>query len=162
MENIDLRKLAHTMSPDKNRISYAENKHLFVKVGFDVFKFTGSPVESYWTLEKDEDGKEYLVANYEKSPDTQDLQAQGNWEALSDKKAENVTLLYSGVPIRRFASSDYSFDTSDVHIFKQAMIEKLSGDSEFVESLLNAVPEEKREALIQTFPELATKTEDQV
>ena len=156
---MDLENIDKQLNKNKSKIPYRGNEHNFVRVAFDVFKFTGSPVESYWTLEKDEDGSEYLVANYEKSPDTLELKAQSNWEALSDKKAENVTLLYSGVPIRRFASSDYSFDASDVHIFKQAMIEKLSGDPKFVENLLKVVPEEKRKALIQTFPELATQKE---
>jgi len=157
MENTDLKTLESTLNPDKTRISYADNRHLFIRVAFDVFKMTGSPVESYWTLEKDDDGKEYLVANYEKSVDAPEIQVNSNWEALSDKRAENITLLYRGVPIKRFASSEYKFDDENLHLFKKALIEKLSSDHEFVDSLMNVLPEEKRKALVEAFSELATK-----
>lgn len=155
METIDLTKVAKVVDPDKKRLPYGKYKHLFTKVAFDVFQLNSSPVESYWTLEKGDDGQEYLVANYEKEPDEK-LQVKSSWEALSDKESKNVTLLYKGVPIKRFASSDYGFESNDVNIFKNALVNKLSADPEFVDKLMKILTEEKRSALIEAFPELAS------
>lgn len=157
METIDLTKVASVVDPDKTRLLYKKHKHLFTKVAFDVFQLNSSPVESYWLLEKGDDGEEYLVANYEKDSGEEKLSVTSSWEALSDKDSKNVTLLYKGVPIKRFASSDYGFDNGDVHIFKSALVDKLSVHQEFVNKLMDILPEEKRDALVQAFPELASE-----
>lgn len=154
METINWKKVAQTLTPDNSRLSYEENKHLFTKVAFDVFQLNSSPVEALWTLEKGEDGSDYLVATYDVDADTQGLEAQSHWEALSDKKAENVTLFYRGVPIKRFASSEYNFDSSDVQVFKSTLVEKLNKEANFVGKLLDVLPEGKKTALVQAFPEL--------
>jgi len=155
METIDLTKVASVVDPDNKRILYSRHKHLFTKVGFDVFQLNSSPVESYWLLEKGDDGEEYLVANYEKELD-KELSAKSSWEALSDKESKNVTLLYKGVPIKRFASSDYGFENDDVHIFKGALVDKLRVHQEFVNKLMEVLPEEKKSALMKAFPELSS------
>jgi hypothetical protein len=155
METIDLTKVAKVVDPDKKRLPYDKYKHLFTKVAFDVFQLNTSPVESYWILEKDDDGKEYLSANYEKEQ-TEELQAKSSWEALSDKESKNITLLYRGVPIKRFASSEYGFDSNDVDIFKNALVNKLSVSKEFVDKLIEVLTEEKRDALVKAFPELVS------
>jgi len=155
METIDLTKVAKVVDPDKKRLPYGKYKHLFTKVAFDVFQLNSSPVESYWTLEKGEDGQEYLIANYEKEPDEK-MQVESSWEALSDKESKNITLLYKGVPIKRFASSEYGFDLDDINIFKKALVDKLSVSPEFVDKLMKVLTEEKRNALLEAFPELAS------
>ena len=157
METIDLTKVASVVDPDNKRLLYSRHKHLFTKVGFDVFQMNSSPIESYWLLEKGDDGEEYLVANYEKELVEEKLSTQSSsWKALSDKESKNVTLLYNGVPIQRFASSEYGFEADDVHIFKSALVDKLSAHQEFVSKLMKVLSEEKRNALIQAFPELAS------
>ena len=65
-------------------------------------------------------------------------------------------LLYKGVPIKRFASLEYGFENDDVHIFKSALVDKLSTHREFVNKLIEILPEEKRNALLQAFPELVS------
>jgi predicted Zn-dependent protease with MMP-like domain len=129
METIDLTKVAKVVDPDKKRLPYDKYKHLFTKIAFDVFH---------------EDGKEYLSANYEREQEEK-LQAKSSWEALSDKESKNITLLYKGVPIKRFASSEYGFESDDVDIFKNALVNKLSVNQEFVDK-----------ALVEAFPELAS------
>jgi len=155
METIDLTKVAEAINPDDSRLPYNTHGHLFTKVAFDVFKLNNSPVESYWILEKAEDGKEYLVADYERGA-SDDLSAQSDWEALSDKTSSNVTLLYKGVPIKRFASSQYNFDESDASVFKDALVDKLTKDKEFVGKLMEILPEDKKSALSGLFPELVS------
>jgi len=156
METTDFTKVAKVIDQDKKRLPYDKYKHLFTKVAFDVFQLNSSPIESYWILEKGEDGEEYLSANYEKEQ-TEDLQVKSSWEALSDKESKNITLLYRGVPIKRFASSEYGFDNDDVNLFKNALVNKLSVNKEFVDKLMKVLTEEKRDALTQAFPELATQ-----
>lgn len=154
METIDLTEVAQVVEPDKRKLSFRQHGHLFTKVGFDVFQPSNSPFESYWILEKGEDGEEYLVANYGDS-DVESLTATSSWEAFSDKEAKNVTLMYKGIPIKRLASSDYGFGSEDVHIFKSALVNKLEKDEEFVLKLMKEISEEKRNALAQSFPELS-------
>lgn len=156
METIDLTKVASVVDPDNKRLLYSRHKHLFTKIGFDVFQMNSSPIESYWLLEKDDNGEEYLVANYEKELVEEKLNAKSSWKALSDKESKNVTLLYKGVPIQRFASAEYGFQNDDVHIFKNALVDKLSAQQEFVNKLMEVLSEEKRNALVQAFPELAS------
>jgi hypothetical protein len=154
METIDLTKVAKIVDPDNKRLPYGKYKHLFTKVAFDVFQLNNSPVESYWILEKDENGEEYLSANYEREAEEK-LEVKSSWEALSDKESKNITLLYKGVPIKRLGSSEYGFDNDDVGIFKKALINKLSVNQEFVNKLMEVLTEEKRNAIIEAFPELA-------
>lgn len=154
MEIVDFAKIANIVNPDNRRISYEKNKHLFHKVAFDVFQLSGAPVESYWILEKGEDGKEYLVANYEDT-DITSTAAQNNWEAESDKKAENVTIFYKNMPIKRLSSSEFGFNKDDVHIFKQALSHNLNNNKNFVKKLLNEFKEDVRQSLFKVFPELS-------
>lgn len=155
METLDWAQLAGTVEPRRDRVSYEENKHMFTKVAFDVFQLNSSPVESLWVLEKNEDGAEYLVAMYGEDDAAEQLEVKSHWEAVSDKDGKNVTLLYKETPLQRFASTDYGFDQSDVHIFQRTLISKLASDKEFRDKFLNSQPEEKREMILKQFPELA-------
>lgn len=153
METIDWTKLANVVEPKKDRIPYEPNKHLFTKVAFDVFQLNTSPVESLWVLETNDDGTEYLAAMYGED-DPEQLEVTSSWKALSDRDSENVTLVYKDVPLQRFASTDYGFDKSDIHIFQRTLISKLSSDKDFRNKFLNSQPKEKREMILQQFPEL--------
>jgi len=153
MESLDWTKLAGDVTPQTGRIPYTPNKHLFRKVAFDVFQLNSSPVESLWTLEDAEDGTQYLVAQYgEEEPET--LEVKSHWEALADREGKNITLIYKSAPIQRFASADYGFDVEDVHLFQQALVEKLGSDKSFVTKLLKSQPKTKLDSLIAQFPEL--------
>ncbi len=155
MKNFDLTEVAKVLNPDKNRILYKESGHLFTKVGFDVFQMNNSPVESYWILEKDDDVTEYLTAQYEDEADEPNIEVTSSWEAIADKKGENITLAYKSVPIRRFASAEFNFNQETIAVFINALVTKLASDEKFVSKLVNVLPEEKRNSLIKLFPELA-------
>lgn len=154
MDTLDLTKLAKDLTPNRHRIPYEPNKHLFRKVAFDVFQLSGSPIDSLWNLEDGEDGEQFLVAQYE-DDDAQGLESKSQWTALTDKTAENVTLLYRDTPIQRFASSQYGFDSGDVHVFQDTLIEKLSTDKDFLDKFLESQSEEKKAELLRQFPELS-------
>lgn len=157
MDILDFEQIARVINPDNTRVSYEENRHLFRKVAFDVFQLADSPIESYWILETGDDGKEYLVAQYDEGVESADLEVRGsvNWEAFSDKEAKNVTVFYKGVPIRRCASSEFGFNEADIHIFRQALINGLTSDASLVTKMIESMPEEKRQALQEQFPELS-------
>lgn len=156
METLDWKQLSGTISPDTKKVLYGPNKHLFRKVAFDVFQLKGGPVDPIWILEEGEDGESYLVAQYDDSDvENKDkgLESKGGWTALSDKKAESVTLLYKNTPIRRFASSEFGFDNNDVHIFQEALVDKLKSNPEAVSQMLDDLGEERKNALANQFPE---------
>jgi hypothetical protein len=154
METLDWDCLERDVVPDNKKIAYEPNKHLFKKVAFDVYRLNSSPTESLWILEDGEDGKQYLVAQYEE--ESENIEVKGsNWLALPDKTASNVTLFYKDVPIKRFASSEYGFSAADVNVFQGVLVEKLSSDKAFVEKLLNTQTNEQKDTLLKQFPELA-------
>lgn len=155
MESLDWTQLAGNVVPETGRIPYEPNKHLFRKVAFDVFQLSSSPVESLWALEDGEDGEQFLVAQYsDEDTDTETLESKSHWEALSDREGKNVTLTYKTTAIQRFASADHGFGEEDVHLFQQALIEKLASDKEFVSKLLQSQPKAKLDLLVSQFPEL--------
>lgn len=154
METLDWTKLAGDVVPNTDRVQYEPNKHLFRKVAFDVFQLNNAPVTSLWTLEEDEDGSQYLVAQYGDEQAEESLEVKSHWLALADRENKNVTLVYKDAPIQRFASSEYGFSEEDVHIFQRTLIEKLSSDKAFVDKLLKSQPKERQELLLKQFPEL--------
>lgn len=157
METLDWQKLAGTVVSDPGRIPYEPNKHLFRKVAFDVFQLKSGPVDPIWILEEGEDGESYLVAQYseDEGPDKGLEAKSSHWAALSDSEGDSVTLLYKNTPIRRFASDEFGFDKSDVHLFQETLVEKLSSEEALKEKLLKELDSERRDALLSQFPELA-------
>jgi len=158
METLDWTKLAKDITPETGRVPYEPNKHLFRKVAFDVFQLNNAPVKSLWILEEDEDGTQFLAAQYNEEQSEESLEAKSHWLALADREGKNVTLVYKDVPIQRFASSEYGFSPEDVHIFQDALTQKLAKEEEFVVRLLEELPTEKAEVLAQQFPELKKKS----
>lgn len=154
MESLDWTKLAGDITQDTKRIPYGPNKHLFHKVAFDVFQLNSSPIESLWTLEDDDDGTQYLVAQYSDDEKSHSIEVTSSWEALSDKSGKNVTLLYKDTPIQRFASADYGFDGDDVHLFQQSLVKLLNSNPNFVAKVLRGQSKERLGILAQHYPEL--------
>jgi len=153
METLDWTKLACDVVPDSGKIPYEPNKHLFRKVGFDVFQMNSSPVESLWILEDGDDGKQYLSARYDDT-ESETIEVKSSWNALADRKGENITLMYKDEPIQRFASSDYGFNKDDIHIFQQSLVELLNSDPNFVKRVLKSQSKERLGIIAQHFPEL--------
>lgn len=153
MENLDWIKLASELT-NSDKVPYDANKHLFTKVAFDVFQLNGSSVESLWKLESDEDGKQFLVAMYDEKQDNDKIVSKSNWNALSDKDGQNITLFYKNTPIQRFASTEYGFGKDDVHIFQNTLVNKLNSDKEFSKKLVNSQNEQVKSHLLNLFPEL--------
>lgn len=154
MDTLDFNGLSQVLNPDKKRLAYEENRHLFTKVAFDVFQLNSSPIESYWILEKGDDGKEYLVAKYEDASDTKTIESRSSWQALSDRDAKNITIFYKGTPVRRCTADEFGFNDADIHIFKKALVEQLSSNADFTKKMLNTLVEDKQKSLFQQFPEL--------
>jgi len=154
MEKIDLKSVAEAIIPNKNKVLYKDNASNFTKVAFDVFQLNNSPVESYWILEKAEDGQEYLVAKYEEDSSLEVL-ATVKWNVLLDQTKKNATLIYNNTPIKRFASADYNFIPQNAHLFQRILTNKMNNDKLFVKAFLNSQSEERKKELLLKFPELA-------
>jgi hypothetical protein len=155
METLDWTKLSKEMLENKGKVQYEPNKGLFTKLAFDVFQLNTTHVESLWTLESGDDGKQYLVAMYSDDDTAGSIEAKGSWAALADADNKNITVFYKDTPIQRFASSDYNFDQNDAYIFQKTLAEKLNSDKSFVDKFVKSQPQEKQDLLLGQFPELA-------
>lgn len=151
MDTLDWDNLSKSINKT-DKVAFETNRGLFTKIAFDVFQFNASPTESLWKLEEDENGKQFLVAMYDDS--NAEIITQGNWNALPDKTAQNITLFYKDTPLQRFASKDFGFDQDTAGIFQRILIEKLSSDQAFRLKFLNSQNEEMRAQLLVKFPEL--------
>lgn len=159
MESLDWMKLSTNITPNTNKVLYEPNKHLFRKVAFDVFQMDSSPVESLWSLEKDDDGIQYLVALYS-DEQSDNIEVKSDWEAISDKKAENITLAYKNMPIQRFAAKEYGFTPEDAPVFQKSLVDLLNSDKAQVAKLLRSQGKERLGIIAQHFPELQVYAED--
>jgi hypothetical protein len=145
-----LRKNSSNMG-DKNKIEYSkdmEQSGEIKKVAFDVYKVDNDPYSSLWTVE-DVDGRSYLVRASDPQPE---LEARGDWTAVSSSDKKDVTLVYKNVPIARFSSDKYGFENSDIITFKSALLDNTK-DKAFIKNVLLEQPESKRQALVSGFPE---------
>lgn len=147
-ENIFWQEIAGKINPpqkEKSKISLKDGKKFLTKVAFDLFKSDDGGI---WQVEKDADGKEWLVRM-----DKEGTEEPKEWEATSDTEGSAVTLSYKKYPIEKFPSSVYGFDRHSISEFKNLLLKKMSSD-EFLTKLLDAQPESKKEKIFETFPEL--------
>jgi len=132
---------------DPNRLVYEDVKSRFRKVAWDVYKpLTGS--DMLWEL-RDVEGEKFLFALYD--GDEAELTVKSKtetspWTAISSLAGENVTLSWEGVPVYRFANSEYKFKTSEANDFAK-FIQRKASDESFVEGIKAKMPEIKRKAL---------------
>ena len=133
----------------KNRIKVTDELRL-KKVAFDMVKVYGDEYDDLWWAESTNDGVFLVRAS---NPEFQTKESS-NWKAISDFSRQNITLSYRGVPIARFASSEYSFTPEDVGIFKEALLERAVGDNEFVKQVFASQSDAKKSAISSAFPEL--------
>ena len=131
---------------DKNQIKLSEASG-FKKVAFDIFK---DHYNDLWRLEES-NGEQILVRSSD--PKFEYTNGQEGWSAACDYDRKNITLCYKDIPIQRFSSDEYEFE-NDVGIFKSALLESISEDSNFVKNILYSQPKSKLDALCQTFPEI--------
>lgn len=135
-----------------SRIKFSESsveKGHFKKYAFDVYKVDNDPYEGLWMLQDCDDGPHLVRTSEPKYAQ----ESRGDWSAVSDYNRENITLVYKNVPIARFSSEEFGFNSSDAMTFKSALLEMAENDGEFVKGVLSGQPSGKREALSMTFPE---------
>jgi len=136
---------------DQNKIAYSEeleDSGAILKIAFDVYRVENDPYNGLWTVEE-HDGKQYLVRA---SDPKSEREVQGDWAAVSSHDKDNITLVYKKVPIARFSSDKYGFDSRDIITFKMALLDSIN-DAEFIRDILLEQPESKRAALVSEFPE---------
>jgi len=150
---IKLTKKASKNMTDQDIIPYdlESNTPHIQKYALDLYRIDNDPYRDLWLLEEDKNGKKFLVRASDPQCDTKD---DGDWSAISDFDQKNVTLAYKHVPISRFSSIDYNFTPEDIITFKDALLDKVSSDKDFVKEVLAAQPTAMRTAIVQTFPEL--------
>ncbi len=121
----------------------------YKKVAFDLYRVDNDPYNNLWLLE-DIDGKSHLV----RASDPQyEIKEAGSWNAVSDFDKKNITLTYKKVPIVRFSSDEYGFNSDNIMTFKVALLERITKDKSFLKDVILEQPSEKISALVETFPE---------
>lgn len=153
METLDWGLLKNKIVDNKLKIAYEDNKHMFTKVAFDVFRFNNPHVDSLWILEQDDSGKQYLVARYDEKQDS-GFDVVGNWTTVCDKDSSSVILAYKNFPIYKFSSNEYSFNSENIIVFQKTVMNKISTDPGFCKKILGSLSEEKKNILLNKFPEL--------
>lgn len=138
---------------DKNAIKYSkslEDSGQIKKFAFDVYKVDNDPYHDLWLLE-DVDGVPHLVRA---NTPSFDISKSNDWSVASDSQRKNVTLSYKDRPITRFSSEKLGFSSDDVITFKEALLEKITEDGEFIREIFASEPKDKVTSLVNTFPEL--------
>lgn len=137
----------------KNFIKFSkelENSGAIRKIAFDVYKVDNDPYDNMWVLE-DIDGVAHLV----RASDPQyENEVSGDWKVTSSYDRTNITLSYKDTPITRFSSSDYGFNKEDIISFRSAILSRVKEDREFLKEVLAEQPQNKKETLVSTYPEL--------
>jgi hypothetical protein len=137
----------------KDRVEFSEDllkKGFFQKVAFDVYKVDNDPYSDLWVLQ-DVEGTQYLVRASNPQYQSQD---SGEWTVTSNHDKDNITLAYKNIPVSRFSSDVYGFSPEEIITFKSALLDRVKEDQDFIKDVLNSEPEQKREALMLSFPEL--------
>lgn len=146
----DWEKINQVVNPEPiKRYEYEASKHLFRKVAFDAYKAISGDPEQLWELRDGEDGNTYLYALY---GDGSDIIAKSNdeekqWQATADADGENVTLSYKKMPIYRFASSKYPFESGDAGKFAE-FVEAKTQDPKWVGGFLDNAMSAERKAVV--------------
>lgn len=134
-KRLDSDKLKETNS----RLLFANHKHRFTKVAFDMFQDKNGT--GIWKIRKI-DGKDFIVRA--KNDDLENTEL----DVSTDKTGQNVTVAFNKFPIMRFAGKDYGFNDKDVHLFTQTLREKLRSP-EFVKSLIASLAPEVRKNILK-------------
>jgi hypothetical protein len=137
----------------KDQVEFSEEllkRGFFKKVAFDVYKVDNDPYSDLWVLQ-DIEGSQYLVRA--SNPKYQS-QEPGDWSVASNNNKDNITLAYKNIPIARFSSYQYGFLPEEIITFKSALLDRVNKDEEFIKDILKSEPEQKRAALVHSFPEL--------
>jgi hypothetical protein len=129
---------------------FSEYHDKITKVAFDVWKTNED--NAFWKVEKGEDGEEYLVRikglEDQDTDDTQPITTPTGWTAEADGAGKNITLSYLGIPLCKFASERFGFDSTNAEDFKNFVVTKTT-DSDFVDRLLTIIPEETKAILLE-------------
>jgi hypothetical protein len=132
------------VNPDTSKIPLKGNEHRLVRVAFDFFRMKDDDTDSLWQVQADDDGQEFLVRTYSLPEEEKQKTASTKWAVTPDKKCENLTVAYHGVPIYRIAAAEYdAHNVDDVMLLKQTLLQKLAADKDFTSKVLSSLPTDK-------------------
>lgn len=107
-EGVDLDVLQNLLEPKhETRFAKEQHSHKFVKAVADLFRKNDE--NGLWRIEAAEDGKEYFVRSELADPEAIVQSSVGPWVMTVDKTGNNITLAYKGIPVKKFASSEFKF-----------------------------------------------------
>jgi len=158
-ENIDYATLAQVTDEKAMRrtascekVHFAQNRHRFTKVAFDIFREDAT--NSLWQLTQDEGGEEWLtrsdMADVSAEQPEESTQA---WSAIPHRNGQAVTLAYQKTPVTLFRGQQFGFEPHEARQFCGYIINRL-GAQEFQRRLIANLPVARREVLEQQHPEL--------
>ncbi len=133
----------------KDRIPLTEDVKI-KKVAFDIYKVMGDQYNDLWRVE-DVDGSPFLVRS---SDPSYEKKQGGDWVASSNYDQNHITLSYKNVPICGFSSDEYGFSSDDIFTFKEALLDAVGSDADFVKTVVANQPKAKADVIKELFPEM--------
>jgi hypothetical protein len=147
---VDLTHLDNTLN--KRTYKYADVAHRLEKIAFDVVRFTdGDEKSRLWQVQSAEDG-DYIVCLYQ---DEEELPKTSAWEVVLSKSAQTVNVFYKGEQIVALAADKLGIPASELGLVERYLPEKLATNPALVQSLLNELPANTRQAVLAKHRELS-------
>lgn len=139
-----------TKEASSSKIKLSDSKGRFTKVAFDLYKDNQS--EFIWRLEKDsETGEEFIVRTASKN---HLYKSAENWITAIDSNKSAITLVYRGHSIKAFKKAELNFEDETIEDWRSFLVDKIATDPTFLNKVLASVSKERRDYLVQKFPEL--------
>ncbi len=136
----------------KKAFRLSDVKHKIKKVAFDVVRFVDSDkIDDLWQIHRDGDD-EYIVAMYDDEGQTPTLKTA--WSVLPDASGQNLSVFYGSSPIKRIGLKQLGIPAEDAGMVSQSVRTKLATDEKFLNTFVNELSKEEREALTDANPSL--------
>lgn len=124
--------MVKTASVERVLLKEAVNSSRFSQVGIGMFRDSDNGI---WTLESGEDGNEYIIRAKDDEQITVESEEEQDWAANTDSTKKAITLSYKGMPICKFAATEYGFNEESAEEFADFLLSKTT-DAGYVKSFI--------------------------
>lgn len=126
---------------ENDKLSFDEHKERFVKVAFDVYSPKNDVSDDLWVIQDTDDGQ-FLVRTNWNHDDLVKKSKEDGWDAVSNKKGDNITLYYKDLPLINLSAEEYGFNEGNPRVFVNSLL-RFMNDKKNVAKLLSSLPEKK-------------------
>ena len=136
----------------KKAYKFEDVKNQLETVAFDIVRFKNNDKGAdLWQIQKSADG-DYIVAVYQEDDGLE--KTSSLWDVSINKVANTLQVSYKGDPIVKIAASKLNIPSNDLHNVVSYLPEKLANNKKLVKSLLNELPANTKQLVLNKYPEL--------